>query len=128
MGAVAERRFGCDEHSNARTHIWRRNLRDICTKEMVDFMRVLIRYQTQVQLGYSVCRDGCLDARSLITAANATDGQGRANCRPLIQAIVTLAPRLCRTGIPQYLCVGRADLSHVEPLPCIPLSNAIIEA
>src|SRR4029434_7710681 len=95
---------------------------------MVDFVWVLIRCQTQVQLGHSVCRDGCLDARSLITAADATDGQGRADCRSLIQAIATLAPRLCRTGIPQYLCVGRANLLHVEPLLRIPLSTAIIEA
>src|SRR5262245_30666334 len=98
MGAVAERRFGCHERSHAHTHIWRRDLRDIYTKEMVDFMWVLIRCQPQVQLGHSVCRDGCLDARSLITAADATYSQGRADRRPLIQAIAMLAPRLCRTG------------------------------
>src|SRR5262245_8781720 len=95
---------------------------------MVDFMWVLIRCQTKVQLGYSACRDYRLDARSLITAADATDGQARADRRPRIKAIATLALRLCCTRILQYLRVGRPGLSHVDPLPSIPLSDAIIEA
>src|SRR5262249_49091653 len=98
------------------------------TKELVDIMWVLVRCQTQVQLGHSACRDGRLDAGSLITTADATDCQSRADRRPLIQAIATLAPPLSRTSIPQYLRVVRPDLSHVEPLLRIPLSDAIIEA
>src|SRR5262245_21244098 len=99
MARVDQRWSGHKMCSYGSTHRGRCNQGDMLAKETLDLAWLLVRHEPKADFGRGPGRNDGLTARPLVAAADAVDGQRRANGSPLIKAITGLTPALQGPGI-----------------------------
>ena len=96
--------------ANARPHSPRRDAGNVASKDSVDLLRVLIGYQTHVDLGHRLRWNDRFASFSLIAADDSVKRECRAYRRQFVKRITALTPGAGSLCVAQDRLVGRPSL------------------
>src|SRR6202008_2307424 len=84
---------------------------------------ILVRDETEAELGDSARRDYAFHSRTGVSSDDAVEAERWSDCRALVERVSILAPGLIDVGVGEDFGVARACASHVVALAIAPFAN-----
>src|SRR5262249_13232832 len=127
MIALDHCRFCTGDYFDVESDRRRHDPLDVAAKSGGDLVGVLIGSQAKADFCRCPRRDDRFHSRSLITADNSVDSQGRPDRRSFIECEALLSPSTFYLRVFEDLSIARTHALHVRTFLLAPVANVVVK-